>query len=105
MDKSTQSNSHSGNSELNIPIMEWKREKDEILISLSGYWRLSCRERPRIIKRWQSLVKQSSDVRVFHISCTDSADWDSSLVVFFKNAINDIRSKKKTVEFGYVPAG
>lgn len=105
MDKSTQSNSHSGNSELNIPIMEWKREKDEILISLSGYWRLSCRERPRIIKRWQSLVKQSSDVRVFHISCTDSADWDSSLVVFFKNAIDDLRSKKKAVEIGSVPAG
>ena len=104
MDKISHSNG-SDKRELSTPGLEWTKEDGEVLISLSGRWLLSCPERQRIIRRWQSLVRQASDIEVFRISCTEDIAWDTSLVIFIRNAIDGFESEKKKVHLGFLPEG
>ena len=104
MDKISHSNG-SDKRELSTPGLEWTKEDGEVLISLSGRWLLSCPERQRILRRWQSLVRQASDIEVFRISCTEDIAWDTSLVIFIRNAIDGFESEKKKVHLGFLPEG
>ena len=104
MDKISHSNG-SDKRELSIPGLEWTKEDGEVLISLSGSWSLSCPERQRVLRRWQSLIRQASDIEVFRISCTEDIAWDTSLVIFVRNAIDGFESEKKKVHLGFLPEG
>ena len=104
MDKISHSNG-SDKRELSIPGLEWTKEDGEVLISLSGSWSLSCPERQRVLRRWQSLIRQASDIEVFRISCTEDIAWDTSLVIFIRNAIDGFESEKKKVHLGFLPEG
>lgn len=104
MDKISHSNG-SDKRELSIPGLEWTKEDGEVLISLSGRWLLSCPERQRVLRRWQSLIRQASDIEVFRISCTEDIAWDTSLVIFIRNAIDGFESEKKKVHLGFLPEG
>jgi phospholipid/cholesterol/gamma-HCH transport system permease protein len=104
MDKISHSNG-SDQRELSIPGLEWRKENGEVLISLSGHWLLSCPERQRVLRRWQSLIRQASDIEVFRISCTEDIVWDTSLVIFIRNAIDGFESEKKKVNLGFLPEG
>ena len=104
MDKISHSNG-SDTRELSIPGLEWTKEDGEVLISLSGSWLLSCPERQRVLRRWQSLIRQASDIEVFRISCTEDITWDTSLVIFIRNAISGFESEKKKVHLGFLPEG
>ena len=104
MDKISHSNG-SDKRELSIPCLEWTKEGGEVLISLSGRWLLSCPERQRVLRRWQSLIRQASDIEVFRISCTKDIAWDTSLVIFIRNAIKGFESEKKKVHLGFLPEG
>jgi phospholipid/cholesterol/gamma-HCH transport system permease protein len=104
MDKVSHSNG-SDKRELSIPSLEWRKEDGEVLISLSGRWLLSCPERQRVLRRWQSLIRQASDIEVFRISCTEDIVWDTSLVIFIRNVIDGFESEKKKVNLGFLPEG
>jgi len=104
MDKISHSNG-SDKREMSIHGLEWRKEDGEVLISLSGRWLLSCPERQRVLRRWQSLVRQASDIEVFRISCTEDIVWDTSLVIFIRNAIDGFESEKKKVNLGFLPEG
>ena len=104
MDKISHSNG-SDKRELSIPGLEWTKEDGEVLISLSGSWSLSCPERQRVLRRWESLIRQASDIEVFRISCTEDIAWDTSLVIFIRNAIDGFESEKKKVHLGFLPEG
>ena len=104
MDKISHSNG-SDIGELSIPILVWREDDGEVLIRLSGRWLLSCPERQQILRRWQSLVRQASDIEVFSISCTEDIIWDTSLVIFIRNAVEGFESEKKKVNLGFFPEG
>ncbi len=104
MDKISHSNG-SDKGELSVPSLEWRKDDGEVLIRLSGRWLLSCPERQQVIRRWQSLVRQASDIEVFRISCTEDIIWDTSLVIFIRNAIEGLESEKKKVNLGFFPEG
>ena len=93
------------NGELNIPKLEWKHDRGAVFINISGEWLISCNERPRVLRRWDSLLKQGTDATVFNISFDDSLVWDTSLVVFLRGALQEFEKQRKEVNFEQLPHG
>ena len=93
------------NGELNIPKLEWKHDRGVVFINISGAWLISCNERPRVLRRWDSLLKQGTDATVFNISFDDSLVWDTSLVVFLRGALQEFEKQRKEVNFEQLPHG
>ena len=93
------------NGELNIPKLEWKQGRGAVFINISGTWLISCNERPRVLRRWDSLLKQGTDATVFNISFDDSLVWDTSLVVFLRGALKELEKQSKEVNFEQLPHG
>ncbi|MEC7800647.1 MAG: ABC transporter permease [Verrucomicrobiota bacterium] len=93
------------NGELNIPKLEWKHDRGAVFINISGAWLISCNERPRVLRRWDSLLKQGADATVFNISFDDSLVWDTSLVVFLRGALQEFEKQRKEVNFEQLPHG
>ena len=93
------------NGELNIPKLEWKHDRGAVFINISGAWLISCNERPRVLRRWDSLLKQGTDATVFNISFDDSLVWDTSLVVFLRGALQEFEKQRKEVNFEQLPHG
>ena len=88
-----------------IPLVEYNQEGDVVRIKVSGYWNISCPERPMVLRRWQSWLKQWKDQKKFEISCDDSIKWDSSLVVFLQNANCTFVKSGKEFSFNTLPVG
>ena len=93
------------NGELNNPKLEWKHDRGSVFINISGAWLISCNERPRVLRRWDSLLKQGTDATVFNISFDDSLVWDTSLVVFLRGALKELEKQSKEVNFEQLPHG
>ena len=93
------------NGELNIPKLEWKHDRGAVFINISGAWLISCNERPRVLRRWDSLLKQGVDATVFNISFDDSLVWDTSLVVFLRGALQEFEKQRKEVILEQLPHG
>ena len=93
------------NGELNIPKLEWKHDRGAVFINISGAWLISCNERPRVLRRWDSLLKQGTDATVFNISFDDSLVWDTSLVVFLRGALQEFEKQRKEVTLEQLPHG
>ena len=93
------------NGELNNPKLEWKHDRGSVFINISGAWLISCNERPRVLRRWDSLLKQGTDATVFNISFDDSLVWDTSLVVFLRGALQEFEKQRKEVNFEQIPHG
>ena len=93
------------NGELNIPKLEWKHDRGAVFINISGAWLISCNERPRVLRRWDSLLKQGTDATVFNISFDDSLVWDTSLVVFLRGALQEFEKQRKEVILEQLPHG
>lgn len=88
-----------------IPRIEHHQNKSDVSITICGYWSLNSRERLRLLKRWDSLLLQWKDVLRFEIKCDESLVWDSSLVVFLRNAKKDLSENGCQVVFLDLPLG
>jgi phospholipid/cholesterol/gamma-HCH transport system permease protein len=88
-----------------IPRIEHHQNNSDVSITICGYWSLNSRERLRLLRRWESLVLQWKDVMRFEIKCDESLVWDSSLVVFLRNAKRDLSVKGGRVVFLDLPVG
>ena len=91
--------------ELNIPQLEWSDEGGEVSVIISGVWLLSSPERPRVLKRWESLLEQGGDSKVFSFSCKESVKWDTSLVVFLREALRVLEKQRTVVNLDGLPEG
>ena len=105
MNNASQNSQGSKDGELNIPKLELRNDKGQVFINISGKWFLSCPERPRVLRRWKSFLKQTTDEKVFNISCGDILHWDTSLVVFLREAIREFEKRQKIVVLGDLPVG
>ena len=92
-------------SQCNLPQLSLKRDGGEVFINISGKWRLSCPERPELLKKWRSFLRQTSKFEIFNVSCSELIYWDTSLVVFLRNAIEELERSKKTVVLENLPHG
>lgn len=105
MNEISQHNSRKENCDLNIPNMEWSFEGREVFISFSGSWSILSDQKPNLVSRWNVLLKESIDIEVFHLNCSGSTEWDSSLVVFLNKIIKDIQKQEKKVGMQGIPHG
>ena len=71
MNEISQHNSRKENCDLNIPNMEWSFEGREVFISFSGSWSILSDQKPNLVSRWNVLLKESIDIEVFHLNCSD----------------------------------
>ena len=88
-----------------IPRIEHHQNNSDVSITICGYWNLNSRERLRLLRRWESLVLQWKDVLRYEIKCDESLVWDSSLVVFLRNAKRDLNVNGCQVVFLDLPDG
>ena len=105
MNEISQHNSRKENCDLNIPNMEWSFEGREVFISFSGSWSILSDQKPNLVSRWNVLLKESIEIEVFHLNCSGSTEWDSSLVVFLNKIIKDIQKQEKKVGMQGIPHG
>ena len=54
-------------SQCNLPQLSLKRDGGEVFINISGKWRLSCPERPELLKKWRSFLRQTSKFEIFNV--------------------------------------
>ena len=57
------------------------------------------------MKKWRSFLRQTSNFEIFNVSCSELIYWDTSLVVFLRNAIEELERSKKTVVLENLPHG
>ena len=88
-----------------IPRIEHQRDECGVSIILCGTWDIESKERVRLLRRWDSLLLQWKDVSHFQISCDENINWDSSLVVFLRNAVRDLSFQKGKVDLINLPEG
>ena len=88
-----------------IPRIEHQRDECGVSIFLGGTWDIESKERVRLLRRWESLLLQWKDVSHFTISCDENINWDSSLVVFLRNAVRDLSFQKGKVDLINLPEG
>ena len=88
-----------------IPRIEHQRDECGVSIILCGTWDIESKERVRLLRRWDSLLLQWKDVSHFQISCDENINWDSSLVVFLRNAVRDLSFQKGKVDLINLPDG
>ena len=105
MENQPQNSNGSQDSQCNLPQLSLKRDGGEVFINISGKWKLSCPERPEFLKKWKSFLRQTSKLEVFNISCTELIYWDTSLVLFLSNAIEELEKSKKSVNLKDLPQG
>ena len=90
--------------ELNIPQLKCSENGGEVSVIISGVWLLSSPERPRLLQRWESLLNQEGS-KVFNFSCMKSVKWDTSLVVFLREALRVLEKQRKVVNLDGLPEG
>ena len=73
-------------------------------VILGGTWDIESKERVRLLRRWESLLLQWKE-HSFQISCDENINWDSSLVVFLRNAVRDLSFQKGKVDLINLPEG
>ena len=105
MENQPQNSNGSQDSQCNLPQLSLSRDGGEVFINISGKWKLSCPERPEFLKKWKSFLRQTSKLEVFNISCTELIYWDTSLVLFLSNAIEELEKSKKSVNLKDLPQG
>ena len=79
--------------ELNIPKLEWTHNNNEVHVEFRENGCCILR-RDQELKKWESLLKQSSHAEVFNISC-DLNHWDTSLRNFLRGVLRDLEKNKK----------
>jgi len=88
-----------------IPRLEYKQVENVLIITVLGEWETSSQERIRLLERWESLLLQWSHINEFKLTCHDSIQWDSSLVVFLIRAKKDLSKNGSKFSFFKLPVG